>query len=116
MSDRKFGKSLPETGYKNKYVTIYRAALIKSFRPNDYVTLSLKWATGHAEHTAAYEEEPCHVLSAMVLASDVYEAYNPGEYFYGGNEIQGKVVKTVTAALSHIGKKLQKLAVTRQKN
>ena len=33
------------------------------------------------------EETTQHVISALVKSSDVYEAYNPGEYFYDGPEI-----------------------------
>lgn len=94
---RELGKSLPETGYKEKYVTIYRATNEGKFKSKDYVTRSLKFAIGHAEHQAAMEDEPCAVIKILALAKDVYEAYNPGEYFYDGPEIKGKIVKTVTA-------------------
>lgn len=94
---RQHGKSLPETGYDARYVTIYRAVLqgVIEFNPMDYVTLNKRWAVEHAEHTAAVEEEPAVVLQAMVKAADVYEAYNPGEYFYDGPPVRGKVVKRV---------------------
>ena len=58
----------------------------------DYVTLSLKFAKGHAEHNLSINEEPSAVISAMVSASSVFEAYNPGEFFYDGEMVQGKVV------------------------
>lgn len=100
MDDRKLGKSLPETGYQYSKVKIYRASPDRRFRQNDYVTLSLKFAIGHAEHQAAVEEEPYLVIEATVQAKDVYEAYNPGEYFYGGPAIDNaKVTKKVEARL-----------------
>lgn len=91
-SDRKKGKSLPETGFKEKHVRIYRTVPIeiKTFMSMDYVTLSYNWAKGHAEHEVVVEEAPQHVISALVKASDVYEAYNPGEYFYDGPEVAGR--------------------------
>jgi hypothetical protein len=92
--DRQKGKSLPETGYKDNYVVIYRGVLKVEtmFRSMDYVTLNRRWAIGHAQHVAAVEGEPVHVLRAMVLAKDVYEAYNPGEYFYDGPIIAGRSI------------------------
>lgn len=96
---RKVGKSLPEMGYDLRKVAIYRAAVspTNSFKPMDYVTRSRAWAVGHAEHIAVVEEEDANVLKAMVNASDVYEAYNPGEYFYNGPEIAGTVIKIIPA-------------------
>lgn len=92
VEDRQKGKSLPETGYTDSFVIIYRAVLttVISFQPMDYVTRNRRWAIEHAQHTAAVEGEPAHVLRAMVRAKDVYEAYNPGEYFYDGPPIAGK--------------------------
>ena len=86
FEERQKEKSLPETGYEHRYVTIYRAvvATVNNFAPMDYVTMSRKFAVEHAEHLAVTDEETTHVLRAMVKASDVYEAYNPGEYFYDG--------------------------------
>ena len=91
---RQLGLSLPETGYNLRQVTIYRAvpAHVSSFYPNDYVGRKLQWVKGHADHTAAVTEEEAVVLKLRVLASDVYEAYNPGEYFYAGPEAEGRVV------------------------
>lgn len=95
LEDRQKGKSLPETGYEYRYVTIYRAmpADVDSFKKMDYVSLSRKFAKEHGLHMATVEGEDFHVLRAMVKASDVYEAYNPGEYFYDGPEIRGKLVQ-----------------------
>jgi hypothetical protein len=91
--NRQKGKSLPETGYAHTYVVIYRGVVATEtmFHSMDYVTTNRRWAQGHAEHVAAVEGENAHVLRAMVLAKDVYEAYNPGEYFYDGPEIKGKI-------------------------
>ena len=90
---RILGNQLGESGY----VTIYRAVLadVTYFKHNDYVTLSLKWAIGHAEHVAAVEEEKAVVLASTVLKSQVHEAHNPGEYFYAGPTKNGRVVKVV---------------------
>lgn len=95
---RQKGKSLPETGYDLRYVTIYRAviATTDTFNSMDYVTRSKKFAVEHADHTAAVEEETAHVLKAMVKAADVYEAQNPGEYFYDGPKVKGKVIYKAT--------------------
>jgi len=85
------GESLAASG--RRFVNILRAAPADEafFRPMDYVTLSPKFAREHAEHQAVVEEEPQHVLSAIVPAEDVYEAPNPGEYFYDGRKLEGKV-------------------------
>ena len=56
----------------------------------DYVTLGQKWATEHAQHITATEEAPAHVLYAMVSTKHVYDAYNPGEYFYDGPLLPAK--------------------------
>lgn len=95
VEERKKGKSLPEAGYKPAFVTIYRAVLATtdSFQPMDYVTLNRQWAIEHAQHTAAVESEPAHVLRALVPAKNVYEAYNPGEYFYDGPSIPGRPIR-----------------------
>ena len=83
---RKQGLTLPETGYREQYVTIYRAVpkTMTTINHMDYVTRSLKFAKEHAEHMMWTTEEDNHVLSAMVKAKDVAEASNPGEYFYVG--------------------------------
>lgn len=94
LEDRKLGPSLKDQGYDLEYVVIYRAvpANIDSFKSKDYVTRSRKFAKEHADHVSAVEDEPAHVLKAMVKASDVYDAYNPGEYFYDGPEKKGKII------------------------
>jgi len=87
LANRIKGKSLRETDdYPGPSVSIYRAVKtpILYFGKMDYVSLSRKFAIGHAEHMAAVEEEPYQVITAMVSSSDVYEAHNPGEYFYDG--------------------------------
>lgn len=98
---RQLGRSLPEVdpqryGHRNAKVAIYRATTtdVVSFKPKDYVTLNYGFARGHAKHTAEVEEEAAHVLRARVLASEVFEAYNPGEFFYDGPETQGEPIYT----------------------
>ena len=85
---RRHGKTLPETGYEYRLVRIYRAvnATVMAIKYMDYITLSLKFAKGHADHMAVAEEDDQVVLSAIVEASKVAEASNPGEYFYIGKE------------------------------
>lgn len=89
------GKSLKEKGYKEEIAGIYRAKLLKDgqeFHPNDYVTLSKKWAIEHCKHTSAYNEEPAIVIYKSVNPEFVREAGNPGEYFYTGQTIKGIIV------------------------
>lgn len=43
-------------------------------------------AVEHACTVAMYKGEPCHVMAASVSSNDVYEATNPGEYFYDGKK------------------------------
>ena len=99
FEERQFGKSLPETGYTEKFVVIYRAMQQGTpvLKNGDYVTRSRKFATDHARHQVAVEEEDQMVVRATVEAKDVYEAYNPGEYFYGGQPIPGRAVLTINA-------------------
>ena len=98
LEEREMGRSLPETGYPSSQVTIYRAVAqdVTEIKPEDYVTLSEKFARGHADHMVVTEEEPYVVLKALVNASDVYEAYNPGEYFYNGPPTSGQSIYTVS--------------------
>lgn len=93
MSGRIKGASLSEL-YGDQPVTIYRAVLasVTSFKPMDYVTKNLEWAKTHAQHTAAYEDAPAHVIMARVPADKVFEAMNLGELFYDGAEVKGKVI------------------------
>lgn len=100
--NRQLGRPLTEVepdryGYRNARATIYRGVGtdVITFRPKDYVTLSYKFALDHARHTADIEEEPTHVLRLRVLASEVFEAYNPGEWFYDGPEAPGEVMRVV---------------------
>lgn len=92
--NRRRGRSLPETGYTLSVVSIYRAVPrgVTDIKPMDYVTRTKKWAEGHADHVAAVEEEESIVLKAMVKSADVYEASNPGEYFYDGPAVRGRVI------------------------
>ena len=93
LEERQKGACLATTT-KDKYVYIYRAVLATTttFKPMDYVTLSRKWADDHCKHIVATDEAPAHVLKAFVPTKNVFDAYNPGEYFYDGPEIPGKPV------------------------
>ena len=93
-ASRQKGRSLPETGYDLRTVTIYRGvvATVSDFKPMDYVTRQRRWAQEHADHVAAVEEEPSVVLKARVPTAQVFEASNPGEYFYDGPPVRGRVV------------------------
>lgn len=101
---RQKGRSLPETGYKDRFARIYRAVLESEtqFKPMDYVTLSRKFAVEHADHLAATEEENAHVLSALVESKNVYEAYNPGEYFYDGPPVKTRIIYRAQAMATEI--------------
>lgn len=93
------GQALP----RGTKVTVYRAVrgtTERTFRPNDYVTRTLKFAIGHAKHNAAVDEEPSIVLALTVDGSLVAEAYNPGEFFYVGPEAVGRVVFRARASTS----------------
>ena len=94
LEQREKGKSLPEKGYNYSYVSIYRAVKkgINEIFPMDYVTLSVDFAKEHANHQTIVEEEPYAVIKATVPSKDVYEAYNPGEYFYDGKKVSGKAI------------------------
>lgn len=85
IENRELGKSLASQ-IKTPYVTIYRAAPMEAneFYDRDYVTLSKKFAVEHAENNHVYHEEPYHVIEALVSTSNIFNASNPGEYFYSG--------------------------------
>jgi len=94
IAARRKGKSLEELGtWPLSTVTIYRAVLasVTHFKKMDYVTRTERFAKEHADHVAAVEEEPAVVLKAKVKTSNVYEASNPGEWFYDGPPIKGRV-------------------------
>jgi hypothetical protein len=100
MEERARGRPLSEAEphLRGTKVAIYRAcvARVTTFKTMDYVTRSLRWAIKHAQHVAAVEGEPAHVMRARVSAEQVFEADNPGEYFYGGPEIRGSSAFSVT--------------------
>lgn len=91
--DRKLGKSLSDQT-ATPYVTIFRAAPINinEFSDKDYVTLSKKFAIEHAENNHVYHESPFHVIQALVSTKNVFDAYNPGEYFYSGPNKKAKEI------------------------
>jgi hypothetical protein len=91
------GKRLTETRPGIASIEIFRAcsAAEFSFNPMDFVTLSKKFAAGHAAHQAAVTEEVQHVLAAVVATSEVFEAPNVGEFFYDGPGKKGRVIQVV---------------------
>ncbi len=98
ISDRKIGRCITEKGIVWR-VTIYRALNAKdpTFKPEDYVTMSLSFAKGHAEHMATVENEDYVVVSIKTEPRNVFEAYNPGEYFYMGPLVTGNEIYRATA-------------------
>ncbi len=96
-SFRPKGKSLAELQNKT-HIHIYRAtnALVKHFKAMDYVTLSRKFAIGHAKHQVVIEEEDQHVLMARVPANLVFEALNKEEYFYDGPEVERQIIYKIS--------------------
>ena len=88
------GKSLPQTGYAHKHVEIFRAMLAteSNLKDNDYVTRSKKFAIEHSDHMTSVNEELYHVMRYVVRAEHVFEAWNPGEYFYSGPAVKGTEV------------------------
>lgn len=99
LAARTLGKRLTDTRGKD-FVLMFRACAvsINTFKPMDYVTLSSKFAKGHADHMAAVEDEPYHVIKKVVSTDYLYEAGNPGEYFYNGKELKGTVIYTANEA------------------
>lgn len=94
-STRKLGKNVAETGGP-AFVVMFRAVAknITTFKDMDYVTLSRKLAIEHAEHNAVVNDEEQIVIKKGISSKLIYEAYNPGEYFYHGPEVQGKKMYT----------------------
>jgi hypothetical protein len=62
------------------------------FYDRDYVTLSKKFAIEHAENNHVYHDEPFHVIQALVSTQNVFDASNPGEYFYSGPNKKAKEI------------------------
>lgn len=90
---RPLGKSLSKQ-ISSPYVIIYRAApmIANEFFNKDYVTLSKKFAIEHAENNHVYHDEPYHVIQALVSTENVFDAHNPGEYFYSGPNKKAKEI------------------------
>lgn len=103
IEERNVGKRLSETS-KEKYAYIYRATNNTTFHTNDYVTLSGRFAIEHAESNHVVNDEQHVVIKKMVKTSDVAEATNPGEYFYIGPDVEGKVVYTTLGPEEYEGK------------
>src|SRR3972149_1458985 len=92
-SGRQLGKSLASQ-IKTPFVTVYRAAPMSSneFFDRDFVTLSKRFAIEHAESNHVYHEEPQHVIQALISTNNIYDAPNPGEYFYSGPNKKAKEI------------------------
>lgn len=92
-NERELGASLASQ-MNTPYVVIYRAAPMSAneFYDRDYVTLSKKFAIEHAESNHVYNEEAFHVIQALVSTKDVFDASNPGEYFYHGPNKKAKEI------------------------
>lgn len=77
-----------------KYIRIYRAVSNNNifFKDMDYITLSKKFAIEHAENNHIYNDEQQQVITAIVWSENIYDAYNPGEYFYSGNDKKGDII------------------------
>ncbi len=101
--ERELGKKLSDTQGKQK-VWVYRAVGpgVTTFNDRDYVTLSKKFAIDHAESNHIYNEEQQQVIKALISTENLYDATNPGEYFYSGPEVQGKVYY-ITKGLDYEG-------------
>lgn len=113
---------------KIEYVRLYRAVArgTTTFNDMDYCTLNRSFAEGHADHGAAVDEEPYDVISGVFPVGWIFEAYNPGEYFFhrkDGKPSRGKVIYTakpepgqdVTASVEGLpvaAKELQGTSVT----
>jgi hypothetical protein len=91
---RRLGKSLSQSGFNEPLVIIYRAmkGTETELKPNDYITRSKKFAVEHSDHMAAVEGEMYHVMRYVVHSEHVFEADNPGEYFYNGPVVRGKEI------------------------
>jgi hypothetical protein len=87
------GASLKDKGYPLSRCTIFRAMLPgQPLRQMDYVTRSEKFAREHADHMAAVEGETYIVNRYRASTEHVFEAFNPGEYFYDGPAIEGQTI------------------------
>jgi len=91
--ERQLGKRLSDTAGK-KLIAVYRAVAkgITTFFDKDYVTLSKKFAVEHAENNHVYNEEQQQVIMAYISTELLFDAYNPGEYFYVGPDKIGKLI------------------------
>jgi len=93
LDDRQLGNKLSDEVGK-KFIVMYRAVGegVTIFKNKDYVTLSKKFAVEHAENNHVYYEEPQQVIQVLVSTEYLYNASNPGEYFYSGDDKKGKVI------------------------
>lgn len=93
FDDRKLGKRISDIKGAG-YTKVYRAVPndVDEFKNKDYVTFSLKFAVEHAENNEVYHEEPQKVIYALISNDKLYDAYNPGEYFYSGPDLKAKTI------------------------
>jgi hypothetical protein len=90
-----------KAGYQYGIVEIFRAMIATelNLKDNDYVTRSKKFAVEHSDHMTAVNEELYHVMRYFVNPEHVFEASNPGEYFYKGPPVRGKEIYKSTEFL-----------------
>lgn len=95
------GKSLKQLGYAYNIVEIFRALLATelNLNDNDYVTRSKRFAIEHSDHQTTVNGELYHVMRYFVNPEHVFEASNPGEYFYKGPPVKGKEIYKSTEFL-----------------
>ena len=95
MEERKLGQKVYDK-IGLKYIKVYRAVKkgVIQFYDKDYVTFSETFAKEHAENNHVYYDEPFDVIYALISSDKLYDAYNPGEYFYVGKPLNGKVIYT----------------------
>lgn len=75
-----------------KLVKVFRAVANNQdyFKDKDYVTLSRRFAVEHAENNHVYNDEQQKVIMAFIWTTELFNALNPGEYFYHGKDLKGK--------------------------
>jgi len=95
MDDRKLGQKMSDK-MGLKYIKVYRAVKkgVDEFLDKDYVTFSERFAKEHAENNHVYHDEPYDVIFALIPSNKLHDAYNPGEYFYVGKPLKGKIIYT----------------------
>lgn len=80
--------------FEGRGVMIYRALPLNApdtFRINDYVTKSEKFALDHAETSSIYNGEDYKVIAAVIDESMIKPANNPGEFLMV-QDVQGRAI------------------------